>query len=457
MIAKPIWALLLGLSIPVVAAAPSPGTAPPAAIEAYVSPYVQTRNFSGVIAVAKDGRVAFAKAYGFADQERRTPNTLRTRFHVASMSMQFTAAAALRLIQSGQLSLNTPVSAVVVDFPGGSGITIRHLLTQTSGIADINDLPDYDTVLKAHQTPLSLVDKVRNLPRERAPGTYKREEHSAYNLLALVIERKTGQPFAKAVSQLVFEPLHMRDSGIDDDSAAAKRNAARGYAPKGLLEVAPAEPLFWSAKTGSGSAYTTAADELKFAEGLFDDRFLSAGLRKEMFDPSARVGYGWFKSRSDRFGQLVYSMNGRAPGFASAVVYIPAERLFVTALSNIYASVPTDMAYDIGALMLNRTYQPISLKRTTDAASLAGLPASFRFPADFYQPSALVRVSPDGGALSLHWPSGDVSNLIPVSTDHYIDRSYWIGVEVVRDKTGKPVQLKYDRFTGVLEGGDERG
>lgn len=168
-------------------------------IDAYVEPYVHTNNFNGVVLVARGGRVIFAKSYGYADRERRIPNSLRTRFHIASMSMQFTAAAALRLIDAGRLSLDTPVSDVVADYPNGSNITIRNLLTETSGIADINSQDDYAELLKSHQTPLSLVEKVHNLPPLRKPGTFDREEHSAYNLLALIIERKTGLSFREAV------------------------------------------------------------------------------------------------------------------------------------------------------------------------------------------------------------------------------------------------------------------
>lgn len=417
-------------------------------ITQYVQPYVETNNFSGAVLVARDGRVIFSRAYGFSDRERRIPNTPRTRFHVASMSMQFTAAAALRLIEAGQLSLDTTVADVIPDYPNGRNLTVRHLLTQTSGIANINDQPDYDEVLKVRQTPESLVNRVKDLPPKRPPGTYEREEHSAYNLLALIIEKKSGKPFARAVGDLVFRPLQMSDSGIDDDAPAAKVNAAIGYKPTGLYDLSPAERIHWSAKAGNASAYTTVEDELKFVSGLLGGDFLSERLRDIMFDLGSRVGYGWFKSNNERFGQPVYSMNGRSPGFASAVVYVPRERLFVAAFSNVYASVPADIAYDIGAITLGLPYEPLSLQTAAAPESLGGLPASFTFPKDFYQPNAVVRVAASDGQVMLHWPTGDVSPLIPVGPDRYIDRNYWVSVEAQRDDAGRIVQLKYDRFTG---------
>jgi CubicO group peptidase (beta-lactamase class C family) len=420
-----------------------------ASIDRYVRPYVDTNNFSGVVLVARGGKPVFAKSYGFADFDRRVPNTTDTKFHIASMSMQYTAAAALRLVMAKKLSLDTPVSQFLPDFPNARAITVRHLLTQTSGVRDINDLADYDSVLRSHQTPLSLVAKVSKLPPERAPGTYEGEEHSAFNLLALIIERRSGLPFADAVKRLVFDPLRMRDSGIDDDRRGAIGRAALGLKPVGVRGLAPADSIHWSAKAGNASAYTSAADQLRFVEGLFDPKFMAPQLRGAIFDPSSRAGYGWFKSNSTRFGEPVYSMNGRAPGFASALVYLPRERLFVVALSNIYASFAPDIAGDIAAMMLDRPYQPLALKTSVDPASLADLPAKFRFAQDFYQPNAIVGVAADAkGEVFLSWPSGETSPLIPTAPDRYVDRAYGVPVELVRDGEGRPSTLKYDKFVG---------
>ena len=439
---------LLLLPVPAASAESPVASFSATAIDNYVAPFVDTNNFSGVVLVARGGDPVFTKAYGFADREARVANGLRTRFHIASMSMQFTAAAALRLIDQGKLSLDTPVADVVPDYPNGRAITVRHLLTQTSGIADINAQDDYEQVLAQHQTPQSLVDRMRGIAPLRSPGTYEREEHSAYNLLALIVERKAGMPFADAVNQLVFAPLGMADSGIDDDRPEARRNNAKGYKPMGLYDLGASEPIHWSAKAGNGSAYTNASDELKFVRALIGGDFLSPKLRDTMFDLGARVGYGWFKSNSTRFGEPVYSMNGRAPGFSSAVAYFPQEGLFVVALSNVYASVPADMAYDIAAQALGRPYESLTLQKTTDPSVLNGLPASFQFAKDFYQPNALVRVTAADGAVSLHWPSGDTSALIPLARDRFIDRSYWVPVELQRDASGAITAMKYDRFTG---------
>ena len=444
---------LLLLSVPAAPAESPVASSPATAIDSYVAPFVDTNNFSGVVLVARGGDPVFTKAYGFADREARVANGVGTRFHIASMSMQFTAAAALRLIDQGKLDLGTPVSKIIPGYPDGKGITVEHLLTETSGIADINAQPDYADVLKRHQTPQSLVDHVRDLPPLRKPGTFEREEHSAYNLLALIIEKKTGLAFPDAVRELVFQPLGMADSGIDDDSPAAARNAAKGYQPTGLYEIKPADPIHWSAKAGNASAYTTADDELKFNQAILGDRFLSARLRAIVFDTGARVGYGWFKSDSRRFDQPVFSMNGRSPGFSSAVADLARDHVFVVVLSNLYNSAPSDVSLELAAILNGRPYQRLALKTSVDSDTLSSLPASFQFEKDFYQADALVRLHAINGEIFLDWPSGIRSALIPTTKDHFVDRNFWVPVEIVRNASGEIEQLKYDRFLGKRVGG----
>jgi CubicO group peptidase (beta-lactamase class C family) len=114
-------------------------------------------------------RAFVQKSYGFADREQKVLNASDTRFHIASMSMQFTAAAVLRLVDQGLTTLDTQVCKIV---PGiGEKITIRHLLTERSGLPDINELPDYGEVLNQHQTPETLVAKIGNRPLLFEPGT----------------------------------------------------------------------------------------------------------------------------------------------------------------------------------------------------------------------------------------------------------------------------------------------
>jgi D-alanyl-D-alanine carboxypeptidase len=256
-----------------------------AAIHTYLQPYAQSENFSGDVLVQKKGKVIFERAYGFADREQRIRNTPATRFHIASMSMQFTAAAVLRLVDTGSISLDQHVSDFVSGIEGADKITIRDLLTERSGLPDINALPNYDEVLQRHQTPASLIAKIEGMPLLFEPGSkFVHEEHSAYNLLALIVEKKSGLPFAAAVERLVFQPLDLTASGVDDDSLTHAIRMAKGYQPEGVYGVKAAAAIHWSAKTGNASVYTTAGDEARWVDALFSGHLLSAASRAAVLD-----------------------------------------------------------------------------------------------------------------------------------------------------------------------------
>jgi len=426
----------------------SPATA--TAIDTYLQPYVRSGNFAGDVLVEKNGKVIFHKAYGFADREHQTRNTRDTQFHIASVSMQFTAAAALRLVHAGTISLDEHVGNFVPGIPGAEKITIRDLLTERSGLPDINSLPDYNDVLQHHQTPASLVAKIEGGALLFEPGSkFLHEEHSAYNLLALIVEKKSGLPFAAAVERLVFWPLGLKGSGVDDDSSMHTTRMAKGYEPEGTYGLKPAETIHWSGKTGNASAYTTAADEARWIEALFNGHFLSAASSKAMLDTSIPVGYGWFKGENKRFGKTAYYMNGRSPGFGSFVIHMTDPEMTVAVLGNIYSSATTTIGYDIAALTVGLPYEQLHFEdRALSPAELNSYPATFQFGPDFYQANAKVNVVVQGQELSLRWPSGGGSALIPVGRDHFVDRSYWQQVRIERDASGRPTALDYDRFRG---------
>ena len=423
-----------------------------AAIDSYLQPYVQTENFSGVVFVEKSGRVIFEKAYGFADREKRVHNTRETRFHIASMSMQFTAAAILRLVDQGSITLDQHASDFVQGVEGADKITVRDLLTERSGLPDINALANYDdVVLQQHQTPATLVQAIEGKPLLFEPGSkFPREEHSAYNLLALIVEKKTELPFAAALDTLVFRRLGLTATGVDDDSATNATHMAKGYEPEGTYELRPAKAIHWSAKTGNASVYTTAHDEARWLNALFNGHALSAASRDAALDTTMRVGYGWFKGELKRFGRTTYYMNGRSPGFSSFVLYLPDTQITVILLGNIYSSATTPMGYDLAALSLGLPYEKQNLMDPSpSAAQLKECTGTFQFGPDFYQSNAKVMLIANGRELTLRWPSGDPSSLIPVDRDRFVDRSYWEEVKIGRDPSGLATTLVYGHFQGT--------
>jgi CubicO group peptidase (beta-lactamase class C family) len=316
-------------------------------------------------------------------------------------------------------------------------------------LPDSHDLPNYDSLLTRHQTPKSLVDFIRNARPYAAPGTPNngdREEHSGQNVLALIIERRTGLKFKQAMQKEVFDPLGMRDSGIDDDTPISATLAIgnQGSGPFGL-KAAPT--IHWSALPGNGSAYTTVGDEWKWLHSLVHGTFLSAASRKAMLGTSE--GYGWERYTSKRVNETVYTAGGRAPGFSCFFEYLPSDDTLILALTNLENAANPIIIANAAALLRGKPYQ--GFHYTYVAPAVAGFPhGNFTFGKDFYRPSATLRLVSNASGVTLNWPGGPMSALLPLSKDHFWDRYYWSPVAVIRDSSGKLAALQYDKFKGTI-------
>ncbi len=280
-------------------------------VEAYLKPFVETGNLTGTVLVARKGRVLFRHSYGMANYELRVQNSPETRFHIASVSKAFTAAAILQLQEQGRLSVADPLSRFVPDFPNGDRITLDNLLTHTSGIPDINDLSDYDTFARSPHTIAQLVAKFANLPLEFQPGSSYQYSNSNYNLLALVLEKVTGESYGGYLRKHIFDPLGMQDSGHDGDALQLIPLAASGYEPAGITDYENAPYLDWSTKTGNGSLYSTVDDLYRFDRALNTDALLKASTRQKYFVEGPGNRYGWYIGK--RLGHRVISGKGRSP------------------------------------------------------------------------------------------------------------------------------------------------
>jgi CubicO group peptidase (beta-lactamase class C family) len=378
----------------------------------YIRPYADSHNFAGSVLVVRGGDIIFDRAYGFANIEKHIENKTTTSYHIASLSKAYTAALVLHLIDKRRLSLDNTVQQFVPGIPNGERITIRNLLEETSG------LPDADE-----------------------------QSGSAYNLLARIVAVVTDGSFADAMSAFLFSPHWMTGSGVDDDDLDAGSRYALGYAPQGVSALQAAPAIHWSAKVGNGSVYATTRDELRFVQALFEGDLLNGDTRAAMMDTSrADVGYGWFKRQSKTLGGSVFSMTGRAAGFASYVLYLPGSDVIVIVLGNINSAATSTIGQDLAAIALGRPYAPLKLNDGAPS-DLADALGGYVFGKSFDRPGTLTLLRDKGGA-GLRWPDGEVSPLIPLGPDKFVDRTYWEPVEIRRGPDGRPVELLYEGAAG---------
>src|SRR5215813_382247 len=180
--------------------------APPDRLKQVVQPYVDAQMFMGSVLVAKNGEVIFSKSYGMADLEWSVPNSSTTRFNIASMTKQFTAASILVLEDRGKLRTDDSVKKYLPDAPASwDKVTIYHLLTHTSGISD-------DSAKYEPGTPDKLV--FNDKPLSFQPGERWAYTNLGYIVLGYLIERISGQTYEDFVRDYIFKPLGMNDSGM---------------------------------------------------------------------------------------------------------------------------------------------------------------------------------------------------------------------------------------------------
>jgi CubicO group peptidase (beta-lactamase class C family) len=182
------------------------------------------QKFMGTALVARDGHVLFSKGYGFANLEWNIANTPDTRFRLGSVTKQFTAASILLLEERGKLSVADPVRKYVPDAPAAwDKITIRNLLTHTSGIPNFTGFSDYQKLEPFPTTAAELVARFRDKPLDFQPGEKYSYSNSGFVLPGYITERITGTSYEKFVTENLFQPLGMKDTGYDSNTKIIPR------------------------------------------------------------------------------------------------------------------------------------------------------------------------------------------------------------------------------------------
>jgi CubicO group peptidase (beta-lactamase class C family) len=238
-------------------------------------------DFSGLITVDDGDERTYAAAFGLADRAAGSPVTPDTRFAIASGSKIFTALAVLRLVEEGALRLDQPVRTVLgEDLPLiDDAVTLEHLLAHTSGIGDYLDeeegeIEDYVLTVPVHTltTAEAFVPVLAGHEQAFAPGERFRYCNAGYVVLALVIERTTGQSFADAVDRLVLQPAGLRRTAYLRSDERPSATAVGYLAADGHRSNVLHLPVVGN---GDGGAYTDAADLHAFWRALFAGRIVA--------------------------------------------------------------------------------------------------------------------------------------------------------------------------------------
>ena len=304
--------------------------------------------------VMQDGEAVVRRGYGRSDLELETEAGPATGYRLASVSKQFSAAAILLLAEDRRLAIDDPARKWLPSLPPAArAVTLRHLLTHTSGVLDYEDLmaAPYHGQIRDDGV-LALLARENRL--YFAPGSAYRYSNSGYALLALVVERASGMAYPDFLQTRVFQPLGMHDTVAHVAGGPDVQHRAWGYSEvDGRWQRTDQSST--SAVLGDGGVYSSIDDLARWDAALYDDRLLSDASRALAFAPQVQVtgesypahyGFGWRIS-----GETLWH-SGETIGFRNVIVRWPAQRLTVVLLSNRNTHQPHATALEIGALFL---------------------------------------------------------------------------------------------------------
>jgi D-alanyl-D-alanine carboxypeptidase len=372
------------------------------------------------IGVVEDGRVVYARGFGFATLNKHAPMTPDTEFYTGGLTMQFTAAAILLLAQDGKLSLDDHVTKFIPEFQLGSGVTIAQLLTQTSGLPSYASLPKISSDLTRTVKLTDLLALVDGLRPAAPPGAIYANNPLNYLVAGLIVERASGVPLSDYLEQHVFLPLVMNHSFLAGDNGISPSHATGYTRGREGFDSAPVWDPAWLA--GASGLVTTIYDLAKWDIEM--PVLLRVDAVRTMFSPTAsdgptHYGMGWVIDR--RGGKTFVWSNGEISGYRAMNALLPEQHVGVIVFSNADSfHGPVTVPEELGARVLDILVPPTSAHLdnaiVTRAKDWLGRLASRRFDRSELTPAFSSYLSDDLVARENFAALGPLQSIVPISS-----------------------------------------
>jgi CubicO group peptidase (beta-lactamase class C family) len=360
---KVVVTLLVGLVAPISGMAD--------AIDHYITAQMQQLHIPGAsLAIVRNGRIIKAQGYGVANLELKAPARKETVYEIGSNTKQFTAAAIMMLVEEGKIRLEDPITNYFPEAPQAwRAITLRHLLSHTSGIQNHVAVPHwldaFRTNLAFETTPPrdELLKMFFKLPPEFQPGETWAYDNTGYYLLGVVIEKATGKSYWQFLDERIFKPLSMNATRSTDPRPIVP-NRASGYEWKNNhFENRPV--LLPAIAFSAGSILSTVEDMAKWDAVLYTEKFLkkssldqiwTAAVTKDGEEPPFDYGFGWFIY--SYHGHRLVQHSGGTPGFSSVIYRFLDDGLTIIILTNHGDRILDQLAIDLAGICLPTLKRP---------------------------------------------------------------------------------------------------
>ena len=376
----------------------------PARIDRFIKAEMRRQQIPGVsLAVVRNGKIALLKSYGLSNVEHEVPVKPETVFQSGSIGKQFTATAVMIPVEEGKLSLDDKISKYFTDIPESwKSITVRHLLTHTSGMAEYP--PDFD--LRRDLTEDEYLAAIKSVPLAYATGAKWDYSNHGYVTLGILIRKVTGKFYGDFLAERVFKPFGMTTARVISEPDIVQNRAAGYRLVDGKLKnqewVSPSTNT-----TADGSLYFTILDLAKWDAALYTDKPLKQSSLAQMWTPveldtgkAKAYGFGWHTDRIH--GRRVTFHGGAWQGFKSFIVRFPDDKLSIIFFANLWDTKDLKLARGLVAIFYPEfalpAVQPIVDKESQATGLVRRVLLQFArgtTDPDLFTPEARAKIFPD--------------------------------------------------------------
>ena len=318
-------------------------------VDDYIKSQMAEHRIPGVaLEIIQDGKVVKTAAYGLANVELKVPTKPETVFEIGSVTKQFTAAGILLLAQEGKLSVDDKIRQHLKNTPAAwTNVTIRHLLTHTSGIKSYTGLPGFQ--IWRHLTQEQFIAAIGKEPMESEPGSAWKYCNTGFNLLGYIIENVSGKSYWDFMSQRVFQPCGM-DATTNRVASLIIPNRASGYEQAEHVWINRDSDL--TEVFSAGAIASTVGNLAQWNAALEGESILNAASKAQMWTPAkltngkaTKYGFGWFVDTVE--GHKNIGHGGSTSGFSASIQRFPDDKLAVIILTNTDEQVGSTLATKI--------------------------------------------------------------------------------------------------------------
>ncbi|MDQ2086961.1 serine hydrolase [Herbivorax sp. ANBcel31] len=425
----------------------------------YLTAMKENRGFRGSVLVAHEGETLFSKGYGYANYEEGVKNTPNTMFAIGSVTKQFTAMAIMQLYEQELLELDDALSQYIPDVVEGDNITVKHLLTHTSGLfnytnflMEIEDVPE-------ENTEDFLMDLFKDEPLIFETGTQWEYNNTGYLLLGLIVEEISGLSLGEYLKENIFDLLEMNDTGTYYDKK--EEEFAIGYT--GSTELTPVEQdeILLKIAYGAGNLFSTVNDMYKWDRALHTEKLVKEETLDMVFDVHENIpeeemlnfggfgyGYGWIISDDSELGKIV-SHGGNTLSYSAQISKYLEQDITIIITTNIgYYVLDSIEATLIDIIMGNEYELPEELVEIELDAEILEQYTGIYENAEGYN----IVIKKSDGQLYAQLPGQEKIEIYPISEIEFFYKEVNAFITFKKNDDGEAEKLIFEQEGIVLEG-----